>query len=39
MDIDYDYEDEIPYPEWLEDDLRDRSEEAYNGWLMSGGDL
>lgn len=33
-------DEEIPYPEWMEEDLyRDRYEEAYNEMLMDGGDL
>ena len=34
-----DTRDEVPYPAWLEEDqYRDRDEEAYNEWLMNGGD-
>lgn len=33
-------DDEIPYPDWMEEDLyRDRYEESYNEMLMNGGDL
>ena len=30
---------DLPYPEWMEEDLFDRSEAAYNESLMDGGDL
>lgn len=32
-------DEEIPYPAWMEEDLHDYAEEAYNDMLASGGDL
>lgn len=33
-------DDEIPYPQWMEEDIyRDRYEEDYNDMLARGGDL